>query len=52
MLFFFNDRTMHKIYVDRGEYNFYYQLPQIIYSFIISYIIKNLLELFINQKKI
>ena len=33
---FFNDDTMHKIYVDHGSFNFIYQLPQIIYSSIIS----------------
>ena len=33
---FFNDDTMHKIYFDHGTFNFVYQLPQIIYSSIIS----------------
>ena len=33
---FFTDDTMHKIYVDHGKFNFLYQLPQILYSFIIS----------------
>jgi len=27
---------MHKIYIDNGSYNIIYQLPQIIYSSIIS----------------
>ena len=36
---FFNDSSMHQIYVDEGEFNFIYQLPQIIYSTIISNII-------------
>ena len=27
---------MHKIYVDSGVFNLYYQLPQIIYSYLIS----------------
>ena len=35
---FFNDNTMHKIYEDKGKFKFLYQLPQIIYSFLISYI--------------
>jgi len=43
---FFSDDTMHKIYVDEGSYNFIYQLPQIIYSSLISaiinFVIKNL----------
>ena len=34
--FFFNDSTLHQIYLDGGKYNFSYFLPQIIYSFIIS----------------
>ena len=33
---FFNDSTMHKIYEDLGEYNFIYQLSNILYSTIIS----------------
>ena len=33
---FFDDDTMHVIYEDEGEYNFIYQIPQIIYSSIIS----------------
>ena len=36
---FFNDNTMHKIYEDKGEFNFLYQLPQIILSTLISKII-------------
>ena len=41
---FFDDVTMHKIYEDGGEFNFIYQLPQIIYSTIISYIINSITE--------
>ena len=33
---FFNKKTIHQIYKDKGEYNLIYFLPQIIYSFIIS----------------
>ena len=33
---FFNDSTMHKIYEDNGKFNFIYQIPQILYSTIIS----------------
>ena len=36
---FFTDETMHKIYIDSGLFNFTYQLPQILYSSIISNII-------------
>ena len=41
---FFNDDTMHKIYIDEGSFNFIYQLPQIIYSTIISNIIDYLVK--------
>ena len=41
---FFTDDTMHKIYVDSGMFNLSYQLPQIIYSFIISYVINFIIE--------
>ena len=41
---FFNDDTMHKIYEDSGEFNLSYQLPQIIYSFLISYVINFIIE--------
>ena len=37
---FFNDSTMHQIYEDEGEFNFIYQIPQILYSTIISTVIK------------
>ena len=33
---FFSDDTMHQIYEDEGDYNFFYQLPQIIFSTLIS----------------
>jgi len=33
---FFNDDTMHKIYEDEGKFNFLYQIPQILYSTLIS----------------
>ena len=34
--FFFIDENMHKIYIDHGIFNFIYQLPQILYSSVIS----------------
>ena len=43
--FFFSDNTMHKIYEDKGSFNFIYQLPQIIYSSIISIILDTLVKL-------
>ena len=42
--FFFNDETMHKIYIDSGIYNVLYQIPQILYSSIISSFINMLLK--------
>ena len=33
---FFNDDTMHKIYEDKGKFNFLYHIPQIMYSTLIS----------------
>ena len=41
---FFDDDTMHKIYEDKGNYNILAQLPQIIYSTIISYFFDGLLN--------
>ena len=36
---------MHKIYIDHGAFNFIYQLPQIIYSTIISSVLNTLIQL-------
>ena len=36
---FFTDSTIHEIYLEKGEYNFIYQLPKIIYSIIITSVI-------------
>ena len=43
---FFSDDTMHKIYVDKGKYQLLYQLPQIVYSSLISSVLNTLLNLF------
>ena len=42
-VFFFSDETMHKIFLDYGKYNFFQQIPQIIYSTLVSQLIKLLL---------
>ena len=42
---FFNDETMHKIYKEKGKFQILYQLPQIIYSSIISTVLQSLLKL-------
>ena len=39
-VFFFADETMHTMYLDYGKYNFVQQIPQIIYSTIVSQIIE------------
>ena len=41
---FFTDQTIHKIYEDRGNFNFIYQIPQILYSSIISGVIGFLIQ--------
>ena len=43
--FFFSDGTMHKIFLDNGSYIFIYQVPQILYSSVISLTINILLKL-------
>ena len=35
-VFFFSDESMHKLYVNYGKYDFIQQIPQILYSTIIS----------------
>jgi len=64
---FFRDSTMHKIYVDKGNFNFIYQIPQIVYSSLISSVINSIVsylslsersiiylkkDAFINEKKV
>ena len=44
VLFFF-DSSMHKIYLDYGKYNFIQQIPQILYSSIVTLIIDILIGL-------
>ena len=41
---FFNDDTMHKIYIDEGKFNLIFQLPQIIGSVIISVLINAIIK--------
>jgi len=35
-VFFFSDESMHKLYIDYGKYDFIQQIPQILYSTIVS----------------
>ena len=39
-VFFFSDVTMHKTFLNYGKYNFLQQIPQIIYSTIVSQMIE------------
>ena len=51
--FFFSDDTMHKIHEDQGNFNIIYQIPQIIYSSVISAVINMLLKkLSLSEKNI
>ena len=51
--FFFSDDSMHKVYVDSGIYNFVYQIPQILYSSVVSAIINMILKnLSLSEKNI
>ena len=43
--FFFDDDTMHKIYVNKGSFDLEYQLPKILYSSIISFALNKILTL-------
>ena len=39
-VFFFPDETIHKLYLNYGKYDFVQNIPQIIYSIIISKLIE------------
>ena len=49
--FFFNESTIHQIYIDGGNYNFSYFLPKIIISFIVCYIINNIIIYFFLSER-
>ena len=42
---FYNDDTMHKIYQNKGKFDFISQLPEIIYSSVISMLLSTLLKI-------
>ena len=51
--FFFSDATMNKINEDNGEYNFLFQIPQILYSTLVSAVINMILKtLSLSEKQI
>ena len=48
---FFTDKTMHKIYADKGIFNILFQLPQILYSTLISAVINMIIKLLALSEK-
>ena len=51
--FFFEESTIHKIYVDKGIFNFIYLVPFISYSFIISHTLNIIIKyIFLSEKNI
>ena len=50
---FFTDSSMHKIYIDEGSFNINYQIPQIVYSTLISSVINAIIKfLSLSEKKV
>ena len=50
---FFDEKTIHKIYEDKGAYNFIYLAPYILYSFIISYVLSAIIKcIFLSDRNI
>ena len=43
--FFFKDSTMRYIFTNEGRYNFLYQIPQILYSTLISFVMTYILKI-------
>ena len=48
---FFTDATMHKIYENKGQFDFIYQLPHIIYSTLISILLKQIISILCLTEK-
>ena len=42
--FFFSDNTMNRLYENGGDYDFFFQLPQLLYSIMISVVINTSLK--------
>ena len=49
--FFFDNETMHNIFIDNGYYNIIYELPKIVFSSLITTIINILLKQFSLSEK-
>ena len=43
---FYTDKTMHKVYQSKGKYDFFFQLPKIIYSSFITFIVNIIIKTF------
>ena len=43
---FYNDTTMHQIYIDQGQYDIIYQITNILYSNIIANVFSNIIDYF------
>ena len=41
---FYRDQTMHQIFSQQGKYNLLYQIPQILYSTMISFVMTLILK--------
>ena len=41
---FFKDSTMHQIFTEKGRYNLIYQIPQVLYSTLISFVMTFILK--------
>ena len=48
---FFNNETIHNLYIKKGEYDILYQIPQIIYSSLICSVIKIIISYFSLTEK-
>ena len=50
---FFDEKTIHKIYEDKGFYNFIYLVPHICYSFVISNALNIIIKyIFLSERNI
>ena len=50
---FFDDQTIHKLYADKGKYNFIYFIPKISISFVCSYFINILIKyIFLSERNL
>ena len=50
---FFDEPTIHKIYEDKGKYNFIYLVPHVCYSFVISHTLNTIIKyIFLSERNI